>query len=368
MSRLVKLLIILFVALVILGVVAVGALFVISGGNPVDYLQTAIIRLSLQGRQDELDRPMSSDTTSQRFTVNLGDSPRTIGNNLYQAGLISDADLFVDYVRAYDIDVELEAGTYFLKRSQSIRQIAETLTDSRNSQIVFSIIEGWRMEEVAQAIGNNPLFGFSEDDFLRVVSASAEVDPAFAQEVGLPSGASLEGFLFPNTYSLPPDITPEGLRDLLLEEFTREIEEAGIPAEAEAQDTSIFDIVTLASIVQREAVHMDEGAKIAGVYVHRLEEGMKLDADPTVQYPLGEPGDWWTQITQADYTSTISPYNTYLNFGLPPGPIANPGIEAIRAAANPEETDYLYFQAECNGSGYHRFALNFAEHVANSCS
>ena len=112
-------------------------------------------------------------------------------------------------MRAYDIDVQLEAGTYFLKRSQSIREIAAALTDSRNSQIVFSIIEGWRMEEVAEAIDNNPLFGFSGADFLKVVGAGAPVDPAFAQRVGLPPGASLEGFLFPNTYSLPPDVTPE---------------------------------------------------------------------------------------------------------------------------------------------------------------
>lgn len=368
MSRLVKLLIGLFALLVILGVAAVGVLFVVSGGRPVDYVQTTLIRFSLQGRQDALDRPVSSDTTSQRFIVNLGDTPRVIGSNLYQAGLISDADLFVDYVRAYDIDVELEAGTYFLKRSQSIREIAQMLTDSRNSQIVFSIIEGWRMEEVATAVGNNPLFGFSEADFLRVVGAGAEVDPAFAQQVGLPPGASLEGFLFPNTYSLPPDITAEGLRDTLLDEFLREIESANIPTTASTQNMSIFDVVTLASIVQREAVHMDEGAEIAGVYARRLQIGMKLDADPTVQYPLGEPGDWWTQITQADYRNTISPYNTYLNFGLPPGPIANPGLAAIVAAANPDIREFVYFRAECDGSGYHRFARTFEEHLANGCS
>lgn len=365
MSRLVKVLLLLVVTLVLVGALAGAALFLVSGGRPVDYIQTALIRLSLQSRQDALDRPLSVDTTSQRFVVQLGDSPRTIASNLFQAGLIADANLFVDYVRAYDIDVQLEAGTYFLKRSQSIREIAETLTDSRNSQIVFSIIEGWRLEEVAQAVGNNPLFSFTEAEFLRVVGAGAPVDPSFAAQVGLPAGASLEGFLFPNTYSLPPDITPEGLRDTLLQEFLSEIAAAGITA---TPDMSVFEIVTLASIVQREAVHMDEGAKIAGVYAHRLRIGMKLDADPTVQYPLGEPGDWWTQITQADYTNTISPYNTYLNFGLPPGPIANPGISAIRAAANPEISDYIYFRAECDGSGYHRFALTFAEHLANGCS
>ncbi len=367
MSRLLKLLVFLAVALILIGVLAFGALFVISGGHPIDYAQTTLIRLSLQGRQDALDRPVSADTTSERFTVNPGDSPRLIAANLYSAGLIADADLFVDYVRAYGIDVQLQAGTYFLKRSQSIREIAAALTDSRNSQIVFSIIEGWRMEEVAQAVDNNRLFGFSGDDFLKVIGAGVPVDPAFAANVGLPAGASLEGFLFPNTYSLPPDITPQALRDTLLAEFSKETDAAGVPAQAANERMSVFEVVTLASIVQREAVHMDEGAKIAGVYANRLNIGMKLDADPTVQYALGSPGNWWPQITRADYANTISPYNAYLNLGLPPGPIANPGLAAIQAAANPEPSDYLYFQADCSGNGYHRYAKTFDEHLANSC-
>jgi UPF0755 protein len=364
LSRLLKLLVFLAIALVLFAVLAAAVLFVVSGGRPVDYVQTALVRLSLQSRQDALDQPISGDTTSERFTVALGDTPRVIANNLYEAGLIHDADLFVDYVRAYDIDVELEAGTYFLKRSQNIREIAQTLTDSRNSQIVFSIIEGWRMEEIAEVIDNNPLFGFSGEDFLRVVADAARIHPDFAQRVNLPAGKSAEGFLFPNTYSLPPDITPEGLLITLLDEFTNEIDGAGIQP---TDDMSIFEIVTLASIVQREAVHLDEGAQIAGVYMNRLDLDMTLDADPTVQYPLGTPGDWWTRITQADYRDTISPYNTYINFGLPPGPIANPGIAAIRAAANPQASNFLYFRADCSGNGYHRFALTFEEHVANGC-
>ncbi|MFN8448883.1 MAG: endolytic transglycosylase MltG [Anaerolineae bacterium] len=368
MARPLKLLILLVIALGLIGALAFGVLLLVSGGHPVDYVQTALIRLSLQSRQAALDQPLGSDTTPTRFVVNSGDPPRLIANNLLSAGLIADADLFVDYVRAYDIDVELEAGTYFLNRAQSIRQIATALTDSSHSEIVFSIIEGWRMEEVAEAVESNPLFAFSGDDFLRAVGAGAQVDPAFAQRVGLPAGASLEGFLFPDTYSLPPEETPEMLRTTLLDEFSTEIDGAGIPAAAERQSMSIFEIVTLASIVQREAVHLDEAPQIAGVYWNRLKLGMKLDADPTVQYPLGQPGDWWTRITQADYTSTDSRYNTYLNLGLPPGPIANPGIEAIRAAANPAASDYLYFQADCSGSGYHRFALTLAEHIANSCS
>ena len=106
---------------------------------------------------------------------------------------------------------------------------------------------------------------------------------------------------------------------------------------------------------------------ISSVYRNRLRDGMRLEADPTVQYPIGRPGDWWPQITQANYRDVISPYNLYLNFGLPPGPIANPGISAIEAAVNPEVSPYYYFRARCDGSGYHEFAITFDQHLANAC-
>jgi len=125
--------------------------------------------------------------------------------------------------------------------------------------------------------------------------------------------------------------------------------------------------VTLASIIQREGVHPDEFPRIASVYRNRMDAGMKLDADPTVQYGLATAADWWPQITQDDYVSATHSYNTYLFTGLPPGPIANPGIAAIEAAINPEDTDYLYFRARCDDSNYHNFAATFEEHLANAC-
>ncbi len=368
MSRLFKLLLFLALGLMLVGALAFGALYLISGGHPLDFAQTALIKLSLQGKQDALDLPLSSDTTPIRFTVELGDPPALIAQNLVAAGLISDATLFVDYVRAYDIDVELEAGTYFLKRSQSIKQIAAALTDSSNSQIVFSIIPGWRMEEVAAADRQQSACSPSAATIFCAWSARAR-----RSMPPLPSGSGCRltprwrVSCSPTLTACPPDATPQLLRDTLLDEFTKETDDAGIPTAAARQNLSIYEVVTLASIVQREAVHADEGAKIAGVYMNRLNQGMKLDADPTVQYGLGHPGDWWVQITQFDYTNTISPYNTYLNYGLPPGPIANPGLDAIRSAANPEASDYLYFQADCSGSGYHNFALTFEQHLANSC-
>lgn len=361
-----RILLALIVAIVLLGALCVGVIVLATGGNPVDGVQTALIRLRLAGREDELNAAAGSSPDPVRFTVSPGDSPRLVAANLLTANLILDADLFVDYVRANDLDRALEAGTYFIRQTQTIPEIALALTDSRNSVIAFTIIEGWRMEEIAEAIDRNPLFGFTGADFLRVVGHGVQFDPAFVSQVGLPVGASLEGFLFPNTYQLPPDISAEGLRDILIDEFLRQVG-AGAFTQAAAQNRTVFEVVTLASIVQREAIHREEDPQIAGVYLNRLNIGMRLDADPTVQYPLGEAGNWWQRITQADYQGVISPYNTYRNPGLPPGPIANPGLSAINGVLNPTLSAYFFFQADCGGSGYHNFSETYEEHLSKSC-
>ncbi len=356
------------IALLIAGaLICVGAVFVISEGDPVDFFQTTLAQIRLAMRRDDLNRSIGTDDTPIRFTVEPGDTPRTIARRLAADGLIIDADLFVDYVRANDLDRELEAGVYFLYRTQNIPAMAHALTDSRSSQFPFRILEGWRLEEIVDVIDQNPFFGFSGEDFLRVAGPGAPQDPDFVQFVGLPEGASLEGFLYPDTYQLPATVTPEMLRDTLIQQFIAEVG-SELHAQAAAQNMTLYEAVTLASIIQREAVRPDEQPRIASVYRNRLRAGMKLDADPTVQYAIGhENGTWWPQITQDDYTTTLSPYNTYLNTGLPPGPIASPGITAIRAAINPETTPYLYFRARCDGSGYHNFAVTYEEHLANGC-
>lgn len=355
------------VFVVFVALICAGALFVLSGGSPVRFIQTEIIRLQLAGRQTELQTPIGTDSTPVRFTVESGSSPRLIAQRLLEQGLISDAGLFVDYTRVSSLDTELEAGTYFLNQTQTIPQIALILTDSRSSVIPFRILEGWRLEEIAATIDTNRLFGFTGADFLAVTGLGANADPAFATFVGLPPGASLEGFMFPDTYQLPPEITPTGLRDTLTETFTERVG-AQLPADAAAQGLSLYQVVTLASIVQRESVRSEENPMIASVYRNRLNIGMKLDADPTVQYGIGfKDGTWWPQITQADYTNAVHDYNTYLRAGLPPGPIANPGLSAIEAAVYPAQSDYFYFRAACDGSGLHNFARTFEEHVANGC-
>lgn len=366
--RSVRIIIILLSLLGLAALVCVGAVFVISGGQPIDFAQKMLIRVQLAGRDADLNQTVSSDATPIRFTVQSGDTPRVIAQNLVNANLILDAELFVNYVRLYDYDRQLQAGTYFLNRAQTLTQIAFALTDSRSSQFPFRILEGWRMEEVAAAIDDNPYFGFNGQDFLNAVGpGGAQLDPVFAAQVGLTGSNSLEGFLYPDTYQLPAEVTPSMLRDILTQTF---LEKVGtqLPVDAASQGLTMSQVVTLASIVQREAVHPDEHPMIASVYRNRLAIGQRLEADPTVQYGMGfQNGSWWPRITAANYSDVISPYNTYLNDGLPPSPIANPGITAIQAVVYPAQSDYFYFRADCRGDGYHDFARTFEEHVANGC-
>jgi len=348
--------------------ICAATVFVLSGGRLGELVQDQLARFRLASREADLNRPMGSETMPIRFTIDPGDTPRTIAQNLIYEGLIADADLFVDYARAYDIDTQLEAGVFFLYRTQTTAEIAHALTDSASSQFVFRILEGQRLEEVAyELVDGNPFFGFSGAEFFALVGPGAHQEPGFVQFVGLPAGASLEGFLFPDTYQLPAAVTPTQLRQIVTQEFLNRIG-SDMAAQARDQGFTLYEIVTLASIIQREAVRVDEMPLISSVYRNRLSVGMKLDADPTVQYGIGlRDGSWWPQITRDDYQSARSAYNTYLNQGLPPGPIASPGMAAIRAALNPEVSDYFYFRARCDGSGYHSFAATYEEHLANGC-
>lgn len=348
-------------------VVCGSFVFLVDGDQIMDFGRTAMLRLSLSLRDEELNTPIGSDTTPIRFEIVSGDSPALIAQRLEASNLISDANLFFDYVRAEDYDVLLEAGTYFLNQALNIPQIAVRLTDSSFSQIPFRMLAGWRIEQVAEAVDNNPMFAFSGEDFMAVIRRGAAQDPTFAARVGLPPGASLEGFLLPGDYQLPPETTPLMLRDTLTTAFLDAVT-VELESQAAAQNWSLYDAVTLASIVQREAFHLDEQPKIAGVYRNRLNIGMKLDADPTVQYGLDRSrGDWWPGITQADYQGVNSEYNTYLVDGLPPSPIASPSLDALRAALNPIPSDFLYFRADCRSDGYHEYARTYEEHVENGC-
>ncbi|MGD2050736.1 MAG: endolytic transglycosylase MltG, partial [Chloroflexota bacterium] len=185
----------------------------------------------------------------------------------------------------------------------------------------------------------------------------------------LPENATLEGFLFPDTYRLPVDATAPQLIYMMLDNFNLRV----TPAMRQSfgiQGLSVYDAVILASIVQREAVVADERPLMVGVFLNRLNAGMPLQADPTVQYALGyleDVGTWWKSPLSAEDLKIDTPYNTYLYPGLPPGPIANPGLTALEAVSSPERSDFLFFVADCTSEnpGLHVFSRTFEEHLSH---
>jgi len=351
----------------LLGGLLLTAAYVLSDGQVVRSAQDLLLRLQLSNRQAELRAPYSGDTRPQRFQVPAGAGASAIAADLVAAGLIRDGALFVDYARVEGYDRRFEAGVYFIKRSQSTQEIAELLTDSSRSFIPLRVLEGSRIEELAEAVDRSGLFGFRGEEMLALVGRGAAIPADFAAWAGIPAGSSLEGFLFPDSYQLPPEVDAVALRDMLLQNFRERVGDE-LQAAAAAQGLSLFQAVTLASIIEREAVWRDEHARIASVYRNRLAIDMRLEADPTVQYALqGKRDSWWPPITQADYRAVESPYNSYLYGGYPPGPIASPSLSAIQAAIEPEATDFFYFRARCDGSLYHNFARGYEEHVGNAC-
>lgn len=355
------------ISLAILVIGLLAAILLAADGQIYEKARMAILRIQLSNRTSELNAPAGSVVKPVRFHVPAGAGASVIAKALADADLIRDADLFLDYARLEGYDRRFEAGVYFLNQTQSIRQIAGILTDSSKSFIAFRTPEGARLEELADLIDRNGLFGFHGADFLPLVAEGAPLPEEFADWADIPPGASLEGFMFPDTYQLPPDVSAAGLRDLLLRAFQDRVGD-DLREAALAQNLTLHQAVTLGSIIEREAVWRDEHPMIASVYRNRLDIGMKLEADPTVQYGIqGARGSWWPQITRADYYDVQSPYNTYLHEGFPPGPIASPGLSAIQAAIFPAESGFFYFRAACDNSHYHNFAVTFAEHVANGC-
>ena len=355
------------ISLAILAIGLLAAVLLAADGQIYDSVRMGILRIQLRNRASELNAPAGSVAKPVRFHIPFGAAASAIAKTLADASLIQDADLFRDYARLEGYDRRFEAGVYFLNQTQSIRQIAEILTDSSKSFIALRTLEGARIEELAERIDRNGLFGFTGADFLALVDEGAPIPAEFANWAKVPAGASLEGFMFPDTYQLPPDISAAGLRDLLLRAFQDRVGNA-LREAALSQNLTLHQAVTLGSIIEREAVWRDEHPMIASVYRNRLDIGMKLEADPTVQYGIhGASGAWWPQITRADYYEVQSLYNTYLHHGFPPGPIASPGLSAIQAAVFPAESSYYFFRAACDNSHYHNFAVTFEEHLANGC-
>ncbi len=335
------------------------------GLNP---LQAVYLSFYLSSRQEELNTATGSEAIPLVVEIESGQGAADIAEQLYQLGLISNTELFLNYLTYSGIDRELDAGTYQMDATMTIPEIASILAAGEVTRVIVQTLEGWRREQIADELAGQTDVPFTETELLTATQDSIYAAPALVTHI--PQGASLEGFLFPDTYQLEIDATAADLATLMTTTFAERV----LPLYETGPNTrnlTLYEVVTVASIVEREARIAEERATIASVYLNRYDIGMRLEADPTVQYAMGYQADrdeWWNLgLTQADYYNAVSPYNTYLNEGLPPGPIASPGLGAIEAVLNPGDTPYYFFRATCDGSGYHTFAITFEEHVENAC-
>lgn len=319
------------------------------------FVTQRIITHYLNSAQEEEGRQVS-------FVVQQEESVNSIATRLHTDGLIRSPSYFRFLVGFSGDDQNIVAGEHTLDTGMTTSQIINALTseDAASIQeVTVQFIEGWRTEQYAEALIEAGLIT-NIDDFMnatRLARWNNEFDFLHTR----PSGVGLEGYLFPDTYSFRTDSTPEDIISVLLQTFDDRVP-LNLRSGAAAIGLTLHQTITLASIIEREAAMDDERTVISSVYTNRIIASMPLQADPTVQYELGEPGDWWPVLSSEDLRRE-GRYNTYLNPNLPPGPISNPGLASIEAAFDPSTTDYLYFVA--TGDGGHAFATTFEEHQRN---
>ncbi len=303
----------------------------------------------------EPDLAKDANAESRTFVISRGETAGSIAQRLQNEGFIRSALAFAYLLYDTGREASLQSGTYTISAAFTPRELARVFEKAPSEQAVLRIIEGWRLSETAAAV-TKAFPSISADDFTKAAVVGQRKNTVLA---GLAPESSLEGFLFPDTYFFKPTATATQIVDALLDEFEQRVGQTLRQAAVDRKMT-IYDIVKLASIVEREARDRQESATIAGVYSNRLEIDMKLDADPTIQYALGD----WRELSLADLEFE-SPYNTYRVAGLPPTPICSPGQAALEGAAKPAQVPWFYFVAKSDGTGGHAFAKTLEEHEAN---
>lgn len=295
-------------------------------------------------------RPVSQSTENKIFIIKPGQPLTQIAQNLQKAGLIKNALMFRFYVEQSGIAKTIQAGDFRIAPSMSAKDIAQQLTHGA-IDVWITFPEGRRVEEMAQIIENslktqgNDEYSFDKNEFIKTAK---------------------EGHMFPDTYLIAKDATAKDIVERLENTFDQKVDKKTLLSGIKNNLTQ-DQVIVLASIVEREAKTNEERPIIAGILINRLKIGMPLQDDPTVRYAIGydsSSNSWWNPpVNQDDIANTKSFYNTYLHTGLPPAPICNPGIDSIEAAANPTETDYMYFLEGSDGKIH--YAKTGEEHQQN---
>lgn len=301
-----------------------------------------------------------------RVTIPTGANAAQIVEALDAAGAVSDAGALRVLLRLTGAGSDLQAGRYQFREHASPAEVLRVLRGGPNGVLRLTIREGLRVEEIGALVVQA---GLATPEEWQAAVKKPRPELFLAQR---PPGAELTGYLFPASYDIDGSTTAETLVQAMLDAFAERV--TPLAAEAQRSNGSLHEALTLASIVERETVWAEERPTVAAVFRNRLRAGIGLQADPTVQFALtrGERGaasiaasGYWKEYLSPDDLKIDSPYNTYILPGLPPGPIANPGMGAIEAALRPAAVDYLYFVAAPSCDGRHLFATTLNQHNAN---
>lgn len=308
--------------------------------------------------EESLREPVDpNDTTMVEVVVNEGDSWSMVAEQLSDLELIASKGTLTGYVKEMNMQDALSVGTHQVSKSMNIEQIAAALSISVEGKEVVTITfqEGLTSEEIAALLQENGII--SKEDFFKGIE-TLDLEYSFLE--GVSRENHLEGFLFPDTYEFYAQSDAATVLSKFLDRFARSWTEE-YQKKASEWKMNAKQVMTLASIIEREARVRDEFFTISGIFHNRLDQDMKLQACSTVQYLLGER----KPVLTLDDIAIESDYNTYLHEGLPPAPIANPGDLAIQAALFPEKSDYLYFVVDDPEVGNHLFAKSYEDHLKN---
>ncbi len=288
-------------------------------------------------------------------SIEQGSSAGQIAVQLKKSGIVRNSSAFVLAARWYGKTYALQAGTYELAPGMNLREIMVRLSQGLviNTVVRVTIPEGLTLPQIGRIFARYGMF--SQEEFL---SAADDISLPYPYLDHIPDTTvhRLEGYLFPDTYEFHLDASPEFVIRTMAARFNA-VMPTLFAASPKREQFSLHQIVTMASIVEREAVKNEERSRIAGVFYNRLQRGMLLQSCATVQFVTGRVG----RVLYIDL-AVDSPYNTYRHAGLPPGPIANPGLASLSAALEPENTAYLFFVAREDGS--HIFSRTYAQHRA----
>lgn len=298
------------------------------------------------------------------FEILQGESIGQIAFRLMDDRIIENAEIFRVYLIYRGYDRFVQAGVFQVDSGMNAIEIAEKIINPTPELVPFTVLPGWRAEEIAASLPRSGL-NIDPQAFLDLVK-----NPGGEWFLGnFVNSETLEGYLAPGEYVIHREIELPDFVRLLTNRFEQNISQEILERISE-NGMSLNEVVILASIIERESIISSEMPKIASVFLNRYSINMKLDSDPTVQYALGfnqQQSTWWTNPLTLVDLQIDSPYNTYMYAGLPPGSISNPSLSAINAVVYPEQTNYYYFRAKCDGSGLHEFAESFEEHLQNGC-